>query len=729
MYSSSVQRFGGGSSGPDYLYYNADIVNNTTGDVDENGKAVVEPQIRFNETRDTALIKNVADYYFSIIRFQMNGSSKDLPLFIPNIREGTGQINPNLTEYALGCGWTQTFQTTTTFSITGNTSSTKAGVILCNTATALTGLSVGSVVVLSNLTGAGAVLNGSYGVITALTSGTSFTFTSTLGTSTPVVLAGAYSGTATLSLTLSALPAMRRMIFNTDTQNQTLAPIPRGLQNPNFLNFYSASTLYSVGQIVSYTTTGVYSAATDPLFIYNSYSGPFWTAVIPSPQTDPLRWKSVVAPTTPYQPWNPNNSYAIGAFVSFNNSSFQAIAIIAGGTIPTGSTPSSTSVYWSATDDNQGQSQDLSSRYYWLYTYNAFVQQWNNTMFDVANPNRSAAPGDTSTSAWQDTYNAITTAITAYNDANKLTGAAAYSTPWATFGAFCDQYVPPQLIYSVSTGKFSISASNMCFGNLLQTFTPSTATAGTPIVLGQAARPLSRLFFNTNLAGLLSNFQNRTWNDPGSSSVGTYSPYPLTTTQPSLSVPNGYAVEIVFPNRFYTNVVDYRNAPTSAGSNPAPAGYVPTNYAWVYWIAEQDYTSTDSLWSPISSIVFTTSLIPVKTEATAQPVILGTGNTGVSAATSQSAFQPIITDIAIDTSQGTIGVAAYRQSVYYAPVAEYRLADFASSNQELRNIDIQVFWKNRLDNLLYPIRMYNMSSVGIKVLFKKKGVEGKIPDY
>ena len=789
MYSSSIQRFGGGSSSPDYLYYNADIVNNTTGDVDENGKAVVEPQIRFNETRDTALIKNVSDYYFSIIRFQMNGSSKDLPLFIPNIREGTGQTNPNLTEYAMACGWTQTFQTTTTFAINGNTSSTKAGVITCATSTALTGLSIGNVVALSGLTGAGAVLNGTFGVITALTSGTSFVFTSNLGTSTPVVAAGAYTGTATLSLTLSALPAARRILFSSDTSNPVLAPIPRGLQSINFQNYYSASIPYAAGSIVQYAAGG-YTAATDPLFIYNSYSGPFWTATIPSPQID-TRWTAIPSsfPLSAYSAWNPNRSYinpapawstsgvyAIGAIVSYNgitwkanfangpepignappfptgipatpfywtaeipstdnsyivsynNGIYYANGTITGGKIPSGQTPSSTSVYWAATDDNQGQSQDLSSRYYWLYTYNSFVQLWNNTMFDVANPNRSAAAGDTSTSAWQDTYNAITTAITAYNTANGLTGPNALSTPWATFGAFCDQYVPPQLIYNVSTGKFSISASNMSFGNLLQTFTPSTATAGTPIILGQAARPQSRLFFNTNLAGLLSNFQNDTWNSPGSSASAAISPYPITTSQPSLSVPNGYAIEILFPNRFYTNVVDYRNAPTSAGSNPAPAGYVPTNYAWVYWIAEQDYTSTDSLWSPISSIVFTTSLIPVKTEATAQPVNLGSGNTGISAATSQSAFQPIITDIAIDTSQGTIGSAAYRQSVYYAPVAEYRLADFAASNQELRNIDIQVFWKGRLDNVLYPIRMYNMSSVNIKILFKKKGVEGKIPN-
>jgi hypothetical protein len=138
----------------------------------------------------------------------------------------------------------------------------------------------------------------------------------------------------------------------------------------------------------------------------------------------------------------------------------------------------------------------------------------------------------------------------------------------------------------------------------------------------------------------------------------------------------------------------------------------------VYYIAQQDYSSTDSLWSPVSSIVFTSTLLPIRTEATGAPVVLGAGNLGFSQATVQSAFQPIITDISLDTSSGNAD--AYRRFIYYAPSAEYRLSDFSSSKQDVRNIDIQVFWKNRLDNQLYPINMFNLSSVSIKVMFKHK---------
>ena len=138
----------------------------------------------------------------------------------------------------------------------------------------------------------------------------------------------------------------------------------------------------------------------------------------------------------------------------------------------------------------------------------------------------------------------------------------------------------------------------------------------------------------------------------------------------------------------------------------------------VYWIAEQDYVSTSQLWSPIASLVFTSTLLPIKTESTGEPIRFGTSNLGANSATTQSAFQPIITDIGIDLSAD--GAEGYRQFIYYVPTAEYRMASFEKSRQEIRQIDIQVWWKNRLDNQLYPVQMFNLSSVSIKILFRKR---------
>jgi hypothetical protein len=315
--------------------------------------------------------------------------------------------------------------------------------------------------------------------------------------------------------------------------------------------------------------------------------------------------------------------------------------------------------------------------------------------------------------------------------------------PYANFAAFQANVNTPQMIFNEEQKPlFSIYGDSDGFGTRLEPFVsqqwdaataylagavvfylgvPYVATAGTVVgvapgvVPGQwninptavpMTAPTLRLFFNTNMYGLFANFANYYWNRldiPG-----------LTPT------PEGYVNEILFRNKFYQNIADFRLAPYSG---VPPLGYVPLAQQKVYWVNTQDYKSTDSLWSPISSIVFTTSLIPVKSEATGQPNLLGVGNLGDSRATSQSAFQPIITDIALDASVG--GADDYRQFIYYAPNAEYRMSDFTASKQEIRNIDVQVFWKNRLNNLLYPVSMYNLSSVSLKVMFRKKGVAGK----
>ena len=174
---------------------------------------------------------------------------------------------------------------------------------------------------------------------------------------------------------------------------------------------------------------------------------------------------------------------------------------------------------------------------------------------------------------------------------------------------------------------------------------------------------------------------------------------------------------MIFSNEFYSNVVDYRLAPYAG---VAPLGYVPIAKQKVYYTLTQDFKSVDSVWSPISAIVFTTTLLPIKFEASSAPNILGTGNLGDSAPTSRSAFTPIITDVALDTAQG--GADDYRKFIYYAPTAEYRMSDFGLSKQEIRNINISVFWKFRLNSQLYPINMFNLSSVSIKMMFRKKHI-------
>ena len=487
MYRSSVESYGGSTLGePDYVYYNATIINNRTDDATFALTPSPDPPIRFNETRDAPLIKNANDYHFSIIRFTMNGANRDLPLFIPNIQ--TGQTNVNLTTYASAI----TYQAT---------------------------------------------------------------WTTNLG-----------------NITFNVSPTSTRLIYQPETVNTVLAPTP-------------------------------------------------------SPPT---------------------------------------------------------------------LKQDLSTRYYWVYTYQHMVDLVNQTFL----------------SAHQALY-------TAFQAAWAGTAGLTDPFPFASFAAFQAAVQTPKLVYLAESNQlFQIYGDSTGFGQPLEPFVAVPYVPGTAVI---AARPQYRLFFNTNLYGLFANFQNLYWNSTTISSYTVPGQNP-TFTLPAFPapVPVGYTNEILFPNKNFQNVADYRISPYAG---VPPLGYVPASQQKVWWVAQQDFKSVDSLWSPIESIVFTSTLLPLKTEATGAPILLGTSNTGDSTAAVQNAFLPIVTDIALDQALG--GADDYRQFIYYAPSAEYRMADFGTSKQEIRNVDIQVFWKNRLDNNLYPVTMFNLSSVSIKVMFRRRDYMGK----
>ena len=339
--------------------------------------------------------------------------------------------------------------------------------------------------------------------------------------------------------------------------------------------------------------------------------------------------------------------------------------------------------------------QDVSSRYYWCLTYQHWLDTINFTLLT-----------------------AHTNLYTQFQQAWSATVGLTDPFPYATFTAFQDNVQTPQIIYDEMGKTFSFFGDSDGYGQRLEPFTAIPYVAGTARAV---TRPQERLFFNTNMAGLFANFSGLYWNtvNIGNITINDVA-YPAFPNP----VPSGYVREMIFSNEFYSNIVDYRLPPYSG---VPPLGYVPIGKQKVYYKLTQDYKSIDSIWSPISSIVFTTSLLPVKSEAASAPNILGTSNLGDSAPTSRSAFTPIITDVALDTATG--GADDYRQFIYYAPTAEYRMSDLSCSKQEIRSIDISVFWKFRLNNQLYPINMFNLSSVSIKMLFRKKGIRGEKPNY
>jgi hypothetical protein len=282
--------------------------------------------------------------------------------------------------------------------------------------------------------------------------------------------------------------------------------------------------------------------------------------------------------------------------------------------------------------------QDVSTRYYWVYTYSYWLSLCNAAL----------------QTAWAD--------INAQFQAWYVSVGAV--------GAVPDLITkPPTLTRNNNNNLFSIWGDRYGFGG-------SDRTSA-----GSDADESFTLYFNNNMYGLFSNFDNLYRN-----------------------LPNEQTNEILFYSKQYQNIVN-------VASPPAPA-------AKSYWVMEQDYESTSTLWCPVENITFTSTLLPIVAEQTGKPNVFGEGNDNP-LNSSQFAFQPIVTDVALTNTSAN----DYREFIQYAPTAEYRLAAFQRSKNPISNIDIQVFWKNRLDGKLYPLTMFNNSSISIKIMLRRRGAE------
>lgn len=227
----------------------------------------------------------------------------------------------------------------------------------------------------------------------------------------------------------------------------------------------------------------------------------------------------------------------------------------------------------------------------------------------------------------------------------------------------------PQMTWNPSNYLFSLYADRYGFGGADRTSAGSTADEN------------ATLYFNSNMMGMFAGFDN---------------------TFVNLSSERTNLVKIY--QVLYQNIV-------SVASPPAPA-------AKSYWLMTQNYNSTTTLWSPVDSIVFVSNLLPLVFENVAEPIRFGEGNDNA-LQTDSGNFAPIITDIALTNQNGH----DYRQFILYAPVAEYRMSSFQRGKAAINSIDIQVFWKNRLDGNLYPVNLYNGSSVSLKALFRRRGAQ------
>lgn len=123
----------------------------------------------------------------------------------------------------------------------------------------------------------------------------------------------------------------------------------------------------------------------------------------------------------------------------------------------------------------------------------------------------------------------------------------------------------------------------------------------------------------------------------------------------------------------------------------------------------QEYSTIENL-TPVSAIVFTTSTIPIVPNQLSSPLIFAEGNILSNTSGNNSNFQLVLTDL-------ESGDLCYKPNLQYSPTAEYRRIALTGSSP-LSNIQLSVFWRNKLGNLI-PFYLGSGASATVKFLFTK----------
>lgn len=129
-----------------------------------------------------------------------------------------------------------------------------------------------------------------------------------------------------------------------------------------------------------------------------------------------------------------------------------------------------------------------------------------------------------------------------------------------------------------------------------------------------------------------------------------------------------------------------------------------------YLIKSPQEISTVSNFSPCESIVFSSSTLPVVSNDLSLPIIFIDGQQ-INLGKTYSNSEKIITDISsIDD--------AYKPSILYVPSSEYRYISMFNNNTPIKQIDVNVWWRDYL-GFLRPLYLPPGGNASIKILFKR----------
>lgn len=123
--------------------------------------------------------------------------------------------------------------------------------------------------------------------------------------------------------------------------------------------------------------------------------------------------------------------------------------------------------------------------------------------------------------------------------------------------------------------------------------------------------------------------------------------------------------------------------------------------------------STVCMMNPISSVVFTTALLPVVPSNVAVPLVFNSNNNLLNGGNNAN-ISPVISDfvVAVDATN------RYKPNIVYVPTGEYRLFNLYGSSP-VNSIEISAYWKDNFGGL-HPIYLNSGCGANLKLLFRRR---------
>jgi hypothetical protein len=250
--------------------------------------------------------------------------------------------------------------------------------------------------------------------------------------------------------------------------------------------------------------------------------------------------------------------------------------------------------------------------------------------------------------------------------------------------------------------QYFLSLINTAFETALVSLVANTGGALSPILL--AEQPV--MTWDTTQQSAILQAQEQYYDKSNVAKIKIYFNPPLFAlfnSFPSLNFGTGSSVSL--GRNFQMVIANFGGINTILLPTNVVAPAVQTVWTQMF----QEFSTIDT-WTPVASIVFTSNTIPIISNQLSAPLVFNNGqsSTGIG---NNANFAQIITDMATNQQ-------VFKPNVLYSPTAEYRRIDM-TGNTPLTNIDINVYWRDKLGQLI-PFVLASGSSASIKFLFERK---------